>query len=115
LANDGRLVWGVVIASLELALAVLVVVFNAINVHKFRIFCMISYIAMGWACIMVVHMIVHALSLPGFLFLLGGGLAYTSGLLFYRAKIKFNHAIWHFFVLAGSALHFVSIYCYVLR
>lgn len=107
-------IWGIVIASVVLFTAVLVIVFNAINVNKFKVFCMIAYIIMGWACVIRIDLL---LKLPGacFWFLLGGGAAYTLGLIFYRVKkIRYNHAIWHFFVLAGSALHFVSIYCYLL-
>lgn len=109
------MIWGIVIASVVLLMAILVVVFNAINVHKFRIFCMIAYIAMGWSCIIVVHRIIACINLLGLLFLLFGGVAYTVGILFYRnKKLKYNHAIWHFFVLAGSVLHFVSIFFFVL-
>ncbi len=44
-----------------------------------------------------------------------GGLAYTIGIFFYANKrIKFNHLIWHLFVLAGSAFHFFSVYNYIL-
>lgn len=107
-------VCGIVIASVVLAMAILVIVFNAINVAKFRVFCMIAYVIMGWCCVMRADLI---LRLPGhsFLFLVLGGATYTVGILFYRIKrIPWNHAIWHFFVMAASALHFVAVYCYLL-
>lgn len=107
-------VWGIVIASVVLMLALLVIVFDAINVNKFKVFCMIAYVIMGWACVIRVDLL---LKMPGasFWFLLSGGIVYTAGLIFYRIKsIKFNHAIWHFFVLGGSVLHFISVYCYLL-
>lgn len=107
-------VWGIVIASIVLAMAILVIVFNAINVAKFRVFCMIAYVIMGWCCVMRADLL---LRLPGhaFVFLVVGGAVYTLGILFYRIKrIPWNHAIWHFFVMAASALHFVAVYCYLL-
>jgi hemolysin III len=58
-----------------------------------------------------------ALGPAGFAWLLGGGLAYTAGIVFYAldARLKHAHGIWHLFVLAGSVAHFVTIYSYVLR
>ena len=51
----------------------------------------------------------------GFNWLLGGGIAYTLGALLYSIKrMPYNHAIFHGFVLAGSACHFVTVYSYVL-
>ena len=51
----------------------------------------------------------------GLMMLLAGGLSYTFGVIFYKAeKMKFSHVIWHFFVLAGSILHFLCIYLYVI-
>jgi hemolysin III len=107
-------IWGIVIASVVLAMAVLVIVFNAINVHRFKVFCMIAYVLMGWACVIRVDLL---LKLPGacFWYLLAGGIVYTVGMIFYRIKkIPLNHAIWHIFVLGGSILHFVSVFCYLL-
>jgi len=47
--------------------------------------------------------------------LFAGGVAYTTGAVIYSIKkIKFNHAIFHLFVLLGSACHFISVYFYVL-
>ena len=107
-------VWGIVIASVVLAMAILVIVFNAINVARFRVFTMIAYVIMGWCCVIRIDLL---LKMPGhtFLFLIVGGAVYTIGILFYRIKkIPWNHAIWHLFVIAGSALQFVSIYVYLL-
>lgn len=107
-------VWGIVIAAVVLALSVLVIVFNSINVAKFKLFNMICYIIMGWCCVIRVDKLI-ALGWGCFGFLLAGGILYTVGLVFYRVKtIKYNHAIWHFFVLGGSILHFVSIYCFMI-
>jgi hemolysin III len=54
------------------------------------------------------------LSIEGLTWLFGGGIAYTTGaILFSIPRIKFNHAIFHVFVLIGSFCHFMAVYLYV--
>jgi len=77
----------------------------------------IIYLAMGWACSFDYASLEEALPPAGLQWLVWGGMAYSTGVVFYildKAK-KLNHAhgIWHFFVLAGSICHFVSIIAYV--
>jgi hemolysin III len=68
------------------------------------------YILMGWMAIFVIKPIYQALPFYGFLFLVAGGVAYSIGTYFYmNDRIRFNHSIWHLWVLAGSAFHFFSI------
>lgn len=108
-------IWGIVIASVVLALGILVIVFNAINVHRFKLFCMIAYLLMGWCVIIRIYHVYLAIGLASFLFLLFGGIVYTVGVFFYQKKsIKYNHAIWHLFVLGGSILQFISVYWFLL-
>ncbi len=77
----------------------------------------IIYLAMGWACSFDFSSLKSALPEAGLNWLIAGGAAYSVGVIFYvvdKAKVM-NHAhgIWHFFVLAGSICHFVSIIAYV--
>lgn len=73
------------------------------------------YVAMGWAILVAVQPMLENVALGGLLLLAAGGLAYTGGVLFYRwESLKYHHAIWHGFVLLGSALHFFSILFYVI-
>jgi len=59
--------------------------------------------------------LMEAVAPGGLLLLLGGGLAYTVGVLFYVwRRLPFHHAIWHLFVMAGSTLHFFAILFYVI-
>lgn len=78
---------------------------------------MIVYLAMGWACAYDLGALELVLSEPGFYWLVVGGLAYTAGVVFYvldmMNRLTHAHGIWHFFVLAGSSCHFISIIGYV--
>lgn len=113
--NYSDMVWGYVLFALVAALAVLNIVFNSINVTKFKVFSLVSYVVMGWACIVRINRIAALCGYGCFWFLLGGGIIYSLGIVFYAVKkIPFNHAIWHFFVLGGAAMHFVCIYTYLL-
>ncbi len=76
----------------------------------------IAYVAMGWIIIFAVKPLIENLPLNGLYWLLAGGIFYTIGAILYSIKkIKFNHAIFHIFVLLGSFSHFMAIYFYVLK
>lgn len=109
------MVWGYTLFAVVAATAILSIVFNAINVTKFKVFSLVSYVVMGWACIIRINRIAALCGWGCFWFLIGGGLVYSLGIIFYGIKkIPFNHAIWHLFVMAGAALHFVCIYVYMI-
>jgi len=75
----------------------------------------LMYVFMGWIIVFAIEPLIHNLSSDGLFWLVAGGIAYTVGAVLYSIKkIKFNHAIFHVFVLAGSACHFISVYFYVL-
>jgi len=76
----------------------------------------IAYVAMGWIIIFAVKPLIENLPLNGLYWLLAGGVFYTIGAVLYSIKkLKFNHAIFHIFVLLGSFSHFMAIYFYVLK
>ncbi|WP_093405302.1 PAQR family membrane homeostasis protein TrhA [Salegentibacter flavus] len=82
---------------------------------RYNILSTIMYVVMGWIIVFAVKPLVNNLELPGLLWLVAGGISYTVGaIIFSLNKIKFNHAIFHIFVLLGSFCHFISIYFYVL-
>ena len=94
-----------------LTLAVLTIVFNGISVQKFRVFTFISYVTMGWLIVVRIYHLFLAIGAVAFGLLLGGGLAYTLGLVVYKLRrLPYNHAIWHLFVLAGSVLMISGVY-----
>jgi hemolysin III len=96
-------------------MAVAGVLFKIFFVHRFKILSTIAYIFMGWIIIFAIKPLTAALPSGGLVWLVAGGLAYTTGAIFYAwHRLPFNHAIWHIFVLAGSACHFFAVIFYVL-
>ena len=81
---------------------------------RFKIVSTAMYVLMGWLIIFYFQDLTAHLHEKGVFYLILGGVLYTIGAILYSIKkIKFNHAIFHFFVLAGSFCHFLSIYLYV--
>jgi len=74
------------------------------------------YIAMGWMSIAGYRPLKESLGEDGMIFLVSGGITYTIGIFFFLLdqKIRYFHTLWHLFVLAGSALHFITVYKYVI-
>jgi hemolysin III len=106
------LAWGLFI--LEWGLGAIATTLTAIDLKKYNVFSMICYIGMGWAVIPFWPKAMVALSLPGFMLLLSGGIAYTIGAVLYGigAKKRWMHSIFHIFVVLGSFLQFLSILLY---
>jgi hemolysin III len=77
---------------------------------------LVIYVMMGWAALAAMFQLVQALGPYGFAWLLAGGLFYTIGIAFFviDTRLTHSHGIWHLFVLAGSASHYVAILRYVL-
>jgi hemolysin III len=82
---------------------------------KYNLISTLMYVFMGWIIVFAIKPLIDNLSPDGLFWLVAGGMAYTSGAILYSIKkIKFNHAIFHMFVLIGSFCHFVAIYFYIL-
>ena len=98
------------------ALTALAVTFTAIDLKKFRVLSMICYIGLGWCIVFAAPVALKAIPTPGLIWLFAGGLAYTFGAILYGLgrKIRYMHAVFHLFVIAGSILQFVCIYGYVI-
>ena len=81
-----------------------------------RILSVVIYLLMGWVALVALVPLVHALGRTGFAWVGAGGLFYTVGIVFYAldARLTHAHGVWHLFVLAGSAAHYVAIFNYVL-
>jgi len=81
-----------------------------------RILSLVIYAVMGWIVIVAIKPLLANLGLAGFLWLAGGGVFYTVGIIFFAFDERFRHwhGIWHLFVIAGSLLHFIAILFYVI-
>jgi hemolysin III len=72
------------------------------------------YLAMGWCVVVAARPLAAAIPPPGLVLLAAGGLAYSGGVAFYLwHRLPYHHAIWHGFVLAGSALHYFAVLFYL--
>ena len=97
------------------SLTILGIIFKAFFVNRFKIISTIAYLLMGWLVIFAIKPLFQTLPEGGIAWLVAGGLAYTVGTIFYVwKKLPFNHAIWHLFVLTGSACHFMAVIFYVI-
>ena len=71
----------------------------------------VPYVAMGWVAVLAIRPLWNHVGSAGVMWLLAGGLCYTGGTVFYAndTRIRYGHAVWHLFVLAGSACHFFAV------
>ncbi len=73
------------------------------------------YLAMGWLVVFAIKPLVASIAPAGLWLLVAGGLCYTVGTVFYVLKrVRYMHAIWHVWVLAGSILHFLAVLLYII-
>lgn len=90
--------------------AILGIVLNSIDLEKYRKPSVVCYIAMGWVIIFAIRPLLNAMNVWSLWLLIGGGVFYTVGVIFYAIKkVKYFHSIWHIFTLFGSVCHYFSI------
>jgi hemolysin III len=90
--------------------AILGTVLKSISVGKRVMMSTILYVLMGWVILIAIKPLYNSMPYNGFLLLIAGGVSYTLGTIFFiRDKVKYNHSVWHLFVLGGSVLHFFSV------
>lgn len=107
--------WGWTLFGLIWGFALSGITFETIFLGRYMRYVVAMYIAMGWLAVIAVKPLLEALPTGGLVWLASGGLAYTGGVVFYAWKsLPFGHAVWHLFVLAGSACHFFAMLFYVL-
>lgn len=107
--------WGWSILGVVWGIATLGIVFKVTMLRKWTVVSVVLYVAMGWVVVVATKPLLSAVAPGGLLLLLLGGLAYTGGLIFYGLRrMPYHHAVWHLFVLAGSALHFFAVLFYVI-
>lgn len=108
--------WGWSIFGVIWGLAIAGVVFKLFfYTDRLRLLSALIYFLMGWIVIVAIRPLIQEVPAGGLYWLLAGALFYSLGIIFYiRRQNRFNHVIWHLFVLAGAISHFFSIYLYVL-
>lgn len=82
---------------------------------RFRTISTLLYLAMGWLIVIATRPMLAAVAPMGLWLLLAGGLCYSAGTVFYLWKrLRYHHAVWHLFVLGGSACHFGAVWAAVM-
>ena len=105
--------WGWTLFGLIWALAVAGVVLKSVGGVGHPRLSTGLYIAMGWLILAAAKPLWHAMPAWGLFWLAAGGLAYTAGVAFYAAdRMRYAHFLWHLFVLAGTACHFIAVLRY---
>jgi hemolysin III len=111
-----RGVWGWSLFGAVWGLAVIGILQDILLVKRKGRLSVVIYLLMGWLAVVVIRPLLRALPAEGLTLLVGGGLFYSIGIIFYALdkKLVHSHGIWHLFVLAGSACHFSAIFLYVV-
>ena len=106
--------WGLFL--FEWVLAIFAATLTAIDLKKYEAFSMICYIGMGWAIIPFWCQTLEVMTMPGFLLLLSGGIAYTVGSILYGlgSKHKWMHSVFHIFVVLGALLQYFAVFLYAI-
>lgn len=106
---------GWTIFGISWGLALAGIIFKVFYFGKYDKISTLAYVLMGWVIILAIKPLIENLPLGGLVWLFMGGLSYSLGAIFYSMKrIRFNHAIFHVFVLLGSFCHFMAVFLYVL-
>lgn len=89
---------------------------NAIDLKKYKVFSIISYLAIGWCVVFTVKPVYESIGFEGFFWLLAGGVLYTVGAVLYMLghKKRYIHSVFHIFIDLASVCHFICILFYVL-
>ncbi|MEI6388763.1 MAG: hemolysin III family protein [Spirochaetota bacterium] len=94
------------------AIAVIGIAFEAVFLNRWPLATLLAYIGMGWIIVLAWNPLVASTPPTSVALLFGGGLAYTLGAGFYALgrRRKWFHALWHLFVIAGTAFHWFAVF-----
>ncbi|MCC7486907.1 MAG: hemolysin III family protein [Burkholderiales bacterium] len=105
--------WGWTLFGLVWGLAVIGTVLKALGGVRYTMLSTCVYLAMGWLILIAAGTVWTLVPGWGLFWLLAGGLAYTAGAVFFMAeRVRYFHFVWHLFVVAGTACHFVAVLWY---
>ena len=110
----GKLGW--IIFTIVWAITIIGIILNAINVDKYKNLSVICHLLLGWGSLIIINPLKASCSIQGIYLLIIGGIIYTIGSILYGigSKIPYIHSVFHFFVIAGSIVHFFFIYLYCI-
>lgn len=95
------IVWGIALAG---------IILETVKKKRIKWLSLSLYLGLGWMAVIAIKPMLEQVPAIGLLFLLAGGLSYSLGVIFYvRKQMLYHHAIWHVFVMAGSALHYCAV------
>ena len=107
--------WGWTLFGIVWGLAALGIVAKAVFGTRWPILSTVIYVGMGWVVVVAVKPLLASVPPGAIAWLVAGGIAYTGGVVFYAwTRLRYSHAIWHVFVLAGSVCHYVAVIRYVV-
>ena len=102
---------GITLLVIQWVICIIGITFKAFFTGKFKGISTIVYLIMGWMIVFSWTELVAKISPISLGFLIAGGILYSLGTIFYMWKVcKFNHMIWHIFVILGSTSHYVAIW-----
>jgi hemolysin III len=107
--------WGWSLFGVVWGLALMGMVFKLFFTGKLESLSIGIYIGMGWLAIIAIKPFLHAIPFAGLMWVVAGGVFYTSGIIFYASdRVRYAHTVWHLFVLLGSLCHVAAFLFYVL-
>ncbi|MFO7695385.1 MAG: hemolysin III family protein [Vicinamibacterales bacterium] len=107
--------WGWTLLGIVWSLAAVGVTAKVVFGTRWPIMSTVLYLAMGWTVVIALKPLLTHVPPGGIAWLVAGGLAYTGGVIFYAwTRLRYSHAIWHVFVLAGSVCHYIAVVFYVV-
>ena len=108
--------WGWVLFGIVWGFAALGIIFTAIDMHKFERLSMVFYLGMGWCVLLAAEPAFASVPLPGLIWILLGGIAYTVGAAAFCVgkRRRYMHSVFHVFVVLGSILQFFGIFFYIV-
>lgn len=107
--------WGWILFGMSWAFVIAGFIFKFSPLRRSEKLSLILYGLMGWMAIVAIKPLIDAVAPGALLLILAGGLCYTFGIYFYaKEKKPYYHAIWHLFVLGGSAFHFFGVFLYLV-
>jgi hemolysin III len=106
--------WGWSLFGVVWGLTIVGIVFKVFYAGRFKLVSTLLYLGLGWLCVIAAKPMLENVPTGALWWLLAGGFAYSLGTIFYmRKRMAYHHAVWHVFVMAGTACHFQAVYGYL--